>query len=334
MEHQADAEVTRAGQPTPPVVWSSQRALTGAVYAMPAVVVTIADPARGIPLAVGVLPAAILPVPGPRSRRIIILVVGFLAGLSLFVGGVLAHLPTVIASVMLSATVVGAALLTSRMPAGLLVLTLCAPLVAAGLSYDDYRTSAETFLLLTLGAAYAWLVSLSWPSRQAGEATARQLPTARSMWSYGIRLGAAAAIAYGIAAVLDVDHPGWAPAACLLVARPQPDLLRTRGVGRVAAVVVGALAATLVLRTNPPDVVYAAFSLVLLVCAAATAGSRWYITSGFTTFFVFVMLLYDQPGGITQKFNERVGETLLGVVLAYLFGWVLPTMFSRIGPPP
>jgi len=31
----------------------------------------------------------------------------------------------------------------------------------------------------------------------------------------------------------ELDHPGWAPAACLLVARPQLDLLQSRGIGRV-----------------------------------------------------------------------------------------------------
>ena len=45
-------------------------------------------------------------------------------------------------------------------------------------------------------------------------------------------------------------------------------------------------------------------------------GSRWYITSAFTTFFVFLMLS-GTTGETAAKFNERVGETVLVVVLAF-----------------
>lgn len=99
--------------------------------------------------------------------------------------------------------------------------------------------------------------------------------------------------------------------------------------GRVVAVILGALAAALMLRIAPPNGVYAAIAVLVVASAAATAGSRWYITSGFTTFFVFLMLLFDRPGETTQKFNERVGETILGVGLAYLFGWALPWLIRR-----
>ncbi|MBV9922784.1 MAG: FUSC family protein [Pseudonocardia sp.] len=94
------------------------------------------------------------------------------------------------------------------------------------------------------------------------------------MLDYGIRMGLAAAIVYAIAAGLGLDHPGWAPAACLLVARPQLDLLQSRGVGRVLSVTVGALAAALVLRADPADYVLAIVAITVLAAASATARSR------------------------------------------------------------
>jgi len=149
------------------------------------------------------------------------------------------------------------------------------------------------------------------------------------MVGYGIRLGLAAALAYLVAVALDLDHAGWAPAACLLVARPQVDLLESRGVGRVAAVSVGALAAGFVVRSDPPDAVYAVLAVVVLAAAAATCTSRWYITSAFTTFFVCLLLLFDHPEQAAQKINERVGETVVGVALAYVFGWLVPALVNR-----
>lgn len=141
---------------------------------------------------------------------------------------------------------------------------------------------------------------------------------------YGLRLGLAAAIAHLTAVASGLDHPGWAPAACLLVARPQLDLLQSRGVGRVVSVLVGASFAGVVLHLDPSPVAYALLAVIVLSTAAATSGSRWYVTPAFATFFVFVLLVYGEPSQSSQKFLERVGETVLGVVLAYVFGWLVP----------
>jgi hypothetical protein len=316
----------------PAIAWSWPRALAGVIYAIPTCAVVLFDPPSGIPLAVGVLPATIVPMPGPRPARLMVFLIGSAIGVSMFLGGVLTHLPTVLTALALAAAVVGAALLTVRTPRGILVLTLCVPLMAAGLSYDDYRTSARTALLLIPGSTYAWLVSLLWPARPAADRPPTPTPGRRRMLEYGLRLGAAAGLAYLAASGLDLDHPGWAPAACLLVARPQVDLLKSRGVDRVLAVLIGGTLAVVVLHLSPPAAAYAALAVVLLAGAAATSGSRWYVTPGFASFFVLLMILYGNPAASSQKLNERVGETILGVALAYAFGWLLPLLASQVRP--
>ena len=69
--------------------------------------------------------------------------------------------------------------------------------------------------------------------------------------------------------------------------------------------------------------------MVVLGAAAATVGSRWYVTSAFTTLLVFLMLLNGHPNETTSKTNERVGETILGVAAAYLAVWLIPTLQMR-----
>ena len=63
--------------------------------------------------------------------------------------------------------------------------------------------------------------------------------------------------------------------------------------------------------------------------AAGTHPSRWYVTPVFTTVLVFLLLLYSSPDDARWRFGERVGETLLGVGLAYVFGLALPAALSR-----
>jgi hypothetical protein len=122
-------------------------------------------------------------------------------------------------------------MLSAVAPRGQVVLVLGVPLVAAVLSYDDYSTSAAATVLLLAGAAYAWLVSLARPERGADDRPGRVLPERRTMLGYGVRLGVAAALAYLVAVGLDLDHAGWAAAACLLVAEASGRPLAEPGRG-------------------------------------------------------------------------------------------------------
>ena len=128
----------------------------------------------------------------------------------------------------------------------------------------------------------------------------------------------------------DFDHVGWATAAAMLVMRPSADMQRLRSVGRVVSVVVGALAAAgLALLTTAP-VWYSVAILLVLAGVAATRPSRWYVTPAFTTFIAISMLLYSNPSDAQARFNERVGETLLGVAFAYFFGLLVPAATDRL----
>ena len=278
-------------------MWSWPDAGRGLAYALPAAVATAVEPAVGVPLALGVLPACLLPLPGPRHARVVIAVVGFVCGAALFIGGALVHLPTI--------------------------------LTAAGLSYDDWGTSASAALLLAAGAVYAWAVSLLWSPHPPVTRAPTDLPSRGDMVRYGLLLGSGAAVAYLVAAGARVDHPGWAPAACLLVARPDAELLWSRAVGRLVAVLLGALAAVGVVAAELPSPLLAVVAALVVSTAAATRASRWYITSTFTTSVVFVMLLQAHPEQASQKVGERVGETLVGVGLAVIFGIGLPALAAR-----
>ena len=316
----------------PALAWSWPDGLRGLVFAVPAGLVTLRDPSAGVPLALGVRPATVLALPGPRRARILLLIVGVLCGLSLLLGGAIAHLGVVGGAMALWLVVVAAAWASAHAPGGQLLLVLAAPLTAAGTSFADWSSAAGACLLMVAGALYAWLVSLLWPPRAATPRVAAPTrPDIRPLLDYGVRMGAAAAIAYLITDSLGLDHPGWAPAACLLVARPSVDLLRLRGVGRVIAVALGAVLAATVVRLDSPAPVLAASLVVVLVATAGSRASRWYITSLFTTYVVFLMMLGEHPEQTEQKVSERINETLLGVALAYLFGWLLPVLAARLG---
>jgi uncharacterized membrane protein YccC len=175
-------------------------------------------------------------------------------------------------------------------------------------------------------------VALLYPEHSPEQAAPppRLLPSAMAA-PYGIRLGSAAGVATAVGIAIHTDHVGWAPAAALFVVRPTEEMQERRSIGRLVSVLLGALAAVAFLRlTNSPELV-AILAVVAIAGAAGTRGSRWYVTPFFTTSIVLVMLLIVSPMASNEqwRFAERVGETALGVGLAYFFGLVVPRLLTR-----
>ena len=286
------------------------------------------DARRGIALAVGVLPAAIAGLPPRRRGRRLLVVLGVLTGVPMFVGGLLAGVP-VVAVAAVFCLGVGAAWLAMRSRAGQIAMTLSLPMVGVGLSYSDASEAAALAGLMVAGSVYAYAVSLLWPERPPPVARPAGAGGGATL-GYGVRLGAAGASAAAIGFLLDFEHVGWACAAALLVMRPAHEMQRLRSAGRLLAVAAGALVAIALLRAEPAAAWYAPIILGLIGGAAATRASRWYVTPAFTTFLVFLLLLFSDPGDASARFGERLGETALGVGLAYVFGLLLPAASRRL----
>ena len=313
----------------PGLVWDWSAAVLGAVYALPAAVVVLIDGSAGIAVAVGVLPAAIAGLAPRRRGRLGVVVLGLLAGIPMLVGGLLAGVP-VLAVAAIAALGVATALLAARSRLGRIAMTVSLPLVGVGLSYTDVGEVAGLAGLIVGGSVYACALSMLWPERApAPRPPAGPEPYPPTL-GYGIRLGCAGATAAAIGFLADLEHVGWACAAALLVMRPAPEMQRLRSVGRILAVAAGALAGIALVRLDPPMGVYAVAAVAAIAGAGGTHRSRWYVTSAFTTFLVFLLLLSADPGDAAARFGERVGETVLGVGLAYLYGLALPALAQRL----
>jgi hypothetical protein len=317
--------IRNAGRP-PALVWDWSAAGLGAVYALPGAIVILSDKSNGLALALGVLPAAIVGLMPTRRGRLATIVFGMAIGLPALIGGIVAQVP-VVAVIVIAGFGVASALLAARSRLGQVAMTLSLPMVGVGLSYPGVGNAAGLAGLMVLGSIFGCAVSMLWPERAAPQrpVAAASKPTL----AYGIQLGAAGALAAAIGFLLDLEHVGWACAAALLVMRPAAEMQRLRSVGRVVSVAIGALAAILLVRLNPAAWVYSLAAMAAVAGAGATHRSRWYVTPAFTTYLVFMLMLYSRPQDAASRFSERLLETVLGVVIAYAIGLGLPALAQR-----
>ncbi|MFJ5611307.1 FUSC family protein [Streptomyces sp. NPDC093221] len=317
-----DTATPAAGSP-PRVAWAWPGFARGLLYALPGAAVALHDPGAGMALAVGVLPAAVMRMPARRRARFMTVVVGLCTGLPMVLGSLLVQVRWVaVPGVFLLAY--ASAVVAARRPAGMVLLALSLPMVGAGLSYDDVSQALGITGLIVAGSAYAWLVSLLWPSTAPPPGPPDPPHSAEQARMYGLRLGAAGAAAAGCGLALAPTHPGWPVVAALMVMRPRPQMQRLRSFGRVLSVLAGGAVALLLLRNDAPDWAYAVTAAATLALAAATQGSRWYLTPAYSTVLVLLLLLHAEPDQARARADERLWATIAGVALAYLFGLLLP----------
>lgn len=327
------ASATTAPSPAR-IAWHWPRFWYGLALALPAAVVMLADTQLGLGMAVGLLPAAAIGLPPVRRRRSMAFVVSVVAALSLALGALIG-LSAITAVVGLFVLGLASSLAAARLRGGRLAMLLAVPLVGLGLSFDVPSAAAGAGMIV-LGGLYAWLVSLLWPERTppaGGRDASAPTPHTEAL-TYGILLGLAGATAAAVAYAFALDHKGWVCGAALLVMRPDTGPLVQRSLGRAASVLLGALLGSALVASTGSSWALAVGILAAVSALAGTSGSRWYVAPVFTTFVVFLLLLWDHPADTTWRFVQRNLETLAGVTIALFYGAVVPLLIRRLRPRP
>ena len=276
------------------------------------------------------IPAAIVGLAPTRRARRAVIAVGVLSGIPMFIGGALAGVP-VIAVAAIALLGIATALLAARSRIGLIAMTLSLPMVGIGLSFADAGRGGRRGTADRGGLAVrlAGLDAVA-RTRARGSGRARSEPLPPTL-GYGVRLGAAGprrgdrvparprARRLGMCRRVVGHAPRRRDAA---TQERGPDPGRPDRSARRDRIV----------RLSPAAAGYSLATLAAVAGAAGTHKSRWYVTSAFTTFVVFLLLIHSHPHDAGSRFTERVGETLLGVGLAYFFGVAVPAVARRRRP--
>ena len=310
------------------ISWNWSEALRGTICALPAAVVLLAINVNvGIVFAIGVLPVALMGVLPSNKQRLQALLLGIAFAVVYFLGTLVSQVPLV-AVVALFGAAYGGVMLASEKPIGRAVLGLMLPALAVGLSSAPAQGLSVSLVML-VGALWATVVTMFWPEHGASAGQPPPTPDRHRTRTYALLLASAASLALLLGYAFDFRHLGWAPAAVVLVMRPQPDLLTSRGIGRVLATLAGVVFAWLVVRYQLPEPLLGVLVVGIIAAILATRTSRWYVTSAGTATLVILLIGASAPNVLGYTLTERLRDTLLGVALAYVFGVAVPLVLKR-----
>lgn len=313
------------------ILWNWRNAAFGAVISsIAALVIVLGQVENGLYLLIGAIPAAILGLPPLRKDRRKVLIIGILFSVSVVMGALLAQW-AVLAVIGMFLIGLGAALLAAKKPIGFPVLTICLPLAGIGLTYTDFGTGVVVGLLFIVGSVIALIAALAFPEFEAPVRPDPPLLSTAVARDFGLRLGLAAALGTALSFYFDAEYAGWIVGSTLLVMRPSEEMMELRSIGRGVSVFVGSVVAAWLLTLDLSAVTIAVVGSGAIIAMAATNASRWYVTPAFTTFLILWALLYGQASSanIHDRFNERVLSTLLGIAIAYVFGFLAPKLMQR-----
>ena len=119
-------------------------------------------------------------------------------------------------------------------------------------------------------------------------------------------------------------HVALAAAATMFIMRPDPGLLASRAVGRTVATFAGVVAAGLLLRRGPTEIVLAVVTVAAIAAMIAVRTSHWYVARAGSGLIVLLISGVSSTHEFDISFAERLLETALGAGLALTFGVVIP----------
>ena len=146
---------------------------------------------------------------------------------------------------------------------------------------------------------------------------------------HAVRVGVVAAVGETIGMLLPFGHGYWAPLTAVMVMRPDFSQTYSRAVARIAGTALGVVLASLVIAgletgsAAPNDWVLTALAVVSMGGAYLTI-LRYAAMSTCVAAYVVFLLAMDSTGLISTA-EERVGQTLLGGLLALIAYAVFPT---------
>ncbi len=189
-------------------MWSA--ALRGVLLAVPAAAVALENPQHAALFAIGLVPAASIPLPPTRRGRLKPALLGVMSGASMFLGGVLAVWPPLAVGGIFVLAVLAARAATGRALGGI-ALSLCLPLVGIGFSFSEVSTAAGLALVIVIGSVYALVISLLWPVGHPVDVSRAFVPPPRAMmvrFGYLALRTAGRAVRGRTASTLDLEHVG------------------------------------------------------------------------------------------------------------------------------
>ncbi len=152
-----------------------------------------------------------------------------------------------------------------------------------------------------------------------------------NIFRHSIRISAAVLFAYIISAFFPFGHSYWILLTVIVIMKPAYSLTRTRNIERLSGTIIGAVLGVLVLYIVKDRTALVVILAVSMVGTYSFLRKKYLVSVVLMTFYLLLMFHLLDPKDFTTIFTDRIIDTVIGSVIAVVFGYLLSPVWEKEG---
>lgn len=150
-----------------------------------------------------------------------------------------------------------------------------------------------------------------------------------NIFRHSLRITAAAVFAYTVAQFLPLGHSYWILLTVIVILKPAYSLTKKRNFERLAGTIAGALPGWLFLFLVKDRTAVVIALALAMIGTYSFMRKRYLVSVALMTFYLLLMFRLLDPKDFDEVFADRIIDTLIGSVIAFLFGYLLQPVWEH-----
>jgi uncharacterized membrane protein YccC len=155
------------------------------------------------------------------------------------------------------------------------------------------------------------------------------LNTGSNIFRHSIRVSAALLLGYIVGLLLPVGHDYWVLLTIIVILKPAYSLTRKRNIERLSGTVIGAAIAAIMLNFIHQSEMLVAVVFVCMITTYSLIRTKYFIAVVFMTVYIVIAFHLLKSGNINTVLQDRVVDTTIGSVLAFILLFVIPPKWEH-----
>lgn len=150
-----------------------------------------------------------------------------------------------------------------------------------------------------------------------------------NIFRHSIRISAAVLFAYIISAFFPFGHSYWILLTVIVILKPAYSLTRTRNIERLSGTIIGALLGVVILSIVKDRTALVTILAISMVGAYSFMRKKYLVSVTLMTLYLLLMFHLLDPKDFSTIFIDRIIDTLIGSVIAVIFGYLLAPIWEH-----
>jgi uncharacterized membrane protein (TIGR01666 family) len=150
-----------------------------------------------------------------------------------------------------------------------------------------------------------------------------------NIFRYSIRMGLALASGYVFSLFFPLGHSYWILLTIVVILKPAYALTTQRNKERLWGTVIGGITGLLILKFIPIQSALLIIMIVCMILAFSFMRIRYMLSVAMLTAYVLIGLYLLQPGEYTLLVKDRIIDTAIGSLIAFVFTRLIPPKWER-----